>query len=203
MNNLATFKNIQAIILGSSSPRRLELLQQTGLDFTCVHPKGMEPAPHEQEQALDYAIRAANAKLQSLISDYPDSVIIAADTIVTYNNKIFGKPADSQEALQMLNILAGQSHKVITALCIHVPRQECHTIYDIAEVSMYSWSNQVLRAYVKTGESLDKAGAYAIQGKGAFLIKSICGSWSTVVGLPLTELMAFFIKNNIIIPQED
>lgn len=203
MYNIATFKSIKPIILASSSPRRLELLQSMGMDFKCIHPKGLEPTPLPREPALDYAIRAAKAKLESLIPDHANSVIVAADTIVTLDNKIFGKPADKSAALHMLSLLAGQRHQVITALCIHLPNEDCHIIYDIAKVTMYSWPKEILKAYVKTGESLDKAGAYAIQGKGAFLIEAINGSWSTVVGLPLTDLMAFFVQNNIIIPYAD
>jgi septum formation protein len=124
--------------------------------------------------------------------------VIAADTVVALGREIMGQPASKVEALEMLKKLAGQTHIVYTGCCIRVPNGHHESFCVTSEVTMHPWPEPVLRAYVDGGESEDKAGAYSIQGQGAFLVERITGSWTSVVGLPLTELLAILFRNGII-----
>ena len=192
------------VVLASASPRRQSFLQELGIDFFVMQANGAEPLPYEGEVPHLYAQRAALAKAHMVADNCRDCVIIAADTVVTLYDgedaKIFGKPKDEVHALAMLEILSGKKHSVITAVSLILPSGEEITFYDSTDVIFYPWKRDILLPYAYCGEPLDKAGAYAIQGQGSFLVESIHGSWSTVVGLPVNILVEKLLQYNLIEP---
>ncbi len=194
------FNTKVALVLASASPRRQLFLQELGLAFTVVCPHGIEPLPELHESPHVYAQRAAAVKARFVAEHHKDAVVIAADTVVALQGKIFGKPRDAQHALEMLQALAGKGHTVISAVCCVFPSGKEVLFYESTEVFFYPWGEDILRNYANCGEPLDKAGAYAIQGQGAFLVESIQGSWSTVVGLPVTPLVEHLLQNSCITP---
>lgn len=158
-------------------------------------PEAAEPSPGKDEEPEAFVIRAARAKAAALcalpgaLPTTPAPVVIAADTIVVLDNRILGKPRDPAHALSMLRALRGRTHQVITGCALVVPRSAFHTFAVRSSVTFWQCPDSLLTAYATCGEPLDKAGAYAVQGKGAFLAERIEGSWSNVVGLPLAELV--------------
>jgi len=209
------FKSLRPLILASASPRRSAFLQAIGLDCTVLPPPdAAEPEPLPGEDPVLYVLRAAQAKACAVLPDFPVSglsvsdlapVAIAADTIVVLDGKILGKPGDPDRAYAMLSSLAGKTHTVITGCVIAAPSPPgkspvLHTLSVQSQVSMWDAPQELLRAYANSDESLDKAGAYAAQGAGVVLVRSINGSWSNVVGLPLAELVEALLRMRIIIP---
>lgn len=184
------------IILGSSSPRRRELLGNLGLDFTIVKPE-TEEKPRSGESADDYVVRNAREKNQWICEQARRShplgaLVITADTIVVVDEDILEKPMSANEASEMLAKLSGRMHVVLTAVCIsHVTsvRIEKFKEFTVAtEVVIKKLSPPEIEGYIETGEPFDKAGGYAAQGLGSFMVREIHGSFSNVVGLPLAEL---------------
>lgn len=197
-----------SLILASASPRRQQLLSTFAMPFT-IHDSGScEPEPAAGEDPAVFAMRAASCKgkacLASLDSAQKQStVIIAADTIVCHGHAILGKPSDEAHALSMLMELSGRSHVVRTAVYLGWSDSEKwreDIFCEQSEVLFGSWDKQVLKAYVSGGEPMDKAGAYAIQGEGAFLVDCIKGSWTNVVGLPISTLAKKLIFYNLANP---
>lgn len=198
----------RSLILASASPRRQQLLQTLGLPFT-IHDSGScEPAPLGNEEPAAYAMRAASCKGKACLASLGSmqknsSVIIAADTIVCLGNAILGKPRDKAHAMTMLMELSGRSHIVRTAVYIgwSTGKKWREDIFcEQSEVLFGSWDKQVLKAYLSGGEPMDKAGAYAIQGEGSFLVDCINGSWTNVVGLPISMLAKKLLFYNITSP---
>lgn len=183
------------LYLASSSPRRVAFLRELGLEFCCLRPpESAEPEPSAGEAPFAYTIRAARAKAESVLTlaGEPPYAVIAADTAVVLDGRPLGKPRDADEAFTMLSLLAGRQHTVVTgcALLAADERGERRVTFAVQSgVSMWACPEAMLRAYAACGEPLDKAGAYAVQGAGAFLVERIDGSWSNVVGLPLAELV--------------
>jgi len=176
-----------------------------GLDFCPVAPPGKaEPAPLPGEDPAAYALRAAEAKACSVLPDLfrsdSSSVVIAADTIVVLEGRILGKPGNPDRAYAMLRSLAGKTHDVITGCVIRSPASVLRAFSVQSRVSMWDAPPDLLHAYANSGEPLDKAGAYAVQGSGSVLVSRIEGSWSNVVGLPLAELVEALLCLNIITP---
>lgn len=198
------FHNCRPLVLASASPRRQLFLEELGLDYTVVRPTGVEPRPLEEEMPASYSVRAAVAKARAVAhviaeeTAGSEAVIIAADTVVALEDELLGKPEDAEDALRMLCMLAGREHSVISAVSVIFPGGDEVDFYDTTEVHFHAWPEEVLRAYAYSGEPLDKAGAYAIQGQGAFLVEAIRGSWSTVVGLPVTQLVALLLERGAI-----
>ncbi len=187
------------LILASKSPRRYQLLRQMGFDFDVI-PSKVEEDFVSGESPDQHVIRLANAKAYEVGNQYPDRWVIAADTIVYINGSILGKPKSREEALEMLRRLSGQEHWVLTGFSVHHLAKgiEDHgavrtavKVKDLRPVEM-EW-------YIQTGEPFDKAGGYAIQGIGAFMIESIRGSYTNVVGLPVCELMQVMSRLGAII----
>jgi septum formation protein len=176
-------------VLASKSPRRIELLRQLGFEFDII-PSEIDEDVIQEEPAQDHVIRLAKAKALDIGCRYPDRWIIAADTIVFINGSILGKPKNENEALEMLSRLSGQEHLVLTGVSAHHVRKEKggHQAVQTA-VKMKVLLPAEMNWYVNTGEPFDKAGGYAIQGIGSFMIESIKGSYTNVVGLPLYELI--------------
>ncbi len=175
----------QKLILASGSPRRSELLQQAGLEFEIIVPDIDEsPLPGEAPDA--FVCRTAREKAESISAD--GAVILAADTAVVDGDHILGKPTDAQDAAAMLRSLSGRTHEVMTGVCIRFPdRTECFHIE--TRVTFRPLSEEEIIDYVSTEEPMDKAGAYAIQGGAAKMVRRIEGSYSNVVGLPLCEVV--------------
>jgi len=177
------------LILASKSPRRYELLKQVGLDFEVIPSRVMEDIV-QKESPKEHVIRLAEAKARDIASGYPDRWVIAADTIVYINGSILGKPKSREEAMEMLHRLSGQEHWVLTGFSVfHLGEGKSDKETVQTAVKMKTLSPTEMEWYVQTGEPFDKAGGYAIQGIGSFMIESIRGSHTNVVGLPLCELI--------------
>ncbi len=194
------FQTKESIVLASASPRRKLFFQQLGLAFTRASSHGIEPLPEKKEAPQDYAMRAASVKAQFAAKRHAGSVIIGADTVVSLDAMIYGKPKDENHALTMLSSLSGRGHTVYSAVSLILPHGEEILFHDSTEVFFHAWSTDILKSYAQCGEPLDKAGAYALQGQGAFLVERIVGSWSCVVGLPLTMLVQKLLEHNCISP---
>jgi septum formation protein len=202
--NSPIFRLRVPLVLASDSPRRRAFLRDLNLPARLVSPRrGAEPVPLPDESPEHFVLRAASAKAASclplLSADAKalrlpaDSLIIAADTIVVFNGRILGKPADRAEALEFLRLLAGRSHEVLTA-CVLESQAKRESFLVRTRVALWSCPDALLVAYASGDEPLDKAGAYAVQGQGAFLVKSLQGSWSNVAGLPLAELVQALLR---------
>ena len=182
------------IILASSSPRRRDLLIQIGLDFDILpshRPEEMDPAlpPDEMAQKL------AQEKALDTASRLTEGLVVGADTIVVLQGKIMGKPSDSEEAFRTLKKLSGRFHEVITALALlDVKSRKMLTGYEKTRVFFRRISDEEIQAYINSGEPMDKAGAYGIQGKGILFVQKINGCYTNVVGLPLVKLAEMFSR---------
>ncbi len=174
------------IILASRSPRRIEMLQTAGLQFESI-PAEVEENPREYANPVDFACKSARIKAEWVWQRNPADLVIGADTIVVKEEEIFGKPANRREARQMLEKLSGATHQVISGLCFRT-REDARIAYEITDVVFNKLSEEEINAYLDTGESFDKAGAYAIQGYGGVFIHRISGSYPNVVGLPLAKV---------------
>lgn len=177
------------IILASTSPRRRELLGLTGLAFEIVPSPAQEPAPDAGEAPVFYAARMARLKAAAVAATRTNAVVIGADSIVALGDLILGKPADAADARRMLGLLSGRTHQVITGCALFAPGREPETFTVTTDVTMTFLPEPLIATYVATGEPMDKAGAYAIQGKAASFVSGITGSYSNVVGLPLAEVV--------------
>ncbi len=207
LNDILVFKERVKIILASESPRRKELLKQTGLIFQSIS-VGVEPEPFLNEDPEKYAIRAAKAKAMAVACLYPEACIIGADTIVIYQgeheSKIIGKPRSEEDSLSVLESFQGGQHQILTACCIVWPKTltkdmaYCEVWTDNAIVFFGQWPKPVLQAYIRTGEPQDKAGSCSIEGIGGLLINRIEGNLMTALGLPLSELIKRLIQGEAI-----
>ncbi|MGD2269610.1 MAG: Maf family protein [Desulfobacterales bacterium] len=188
----------QLLILASKSPRRRYLLRQAGLSFTVV-PSRFDERAVELSSPENYVKLLAEAKANQVADDYPESWVVGADTIVMINGTLLGKPGSRSEARHMLKRLSGETHQVFTGYCIcckSMKRSFSEVIK--TDVTFKNLSNAEIEWYIRTEEPFDKAGAYAIQGLGTFLVKSINGSYTNVVGLPVCEVIEFLIKEGVI-----
>jgi septum formation protein len=170
------------LILASRSPRRAELLAAAGLEFT-VRAADIDETPLDGEAPRDYVVRVAEQKARAIPADH-DEIVLAADTTVVLGDQIMGKPEDAADAARMLRALAGQRHEVITAICLKRGDDvESH----IASTAVWfaPLSETEIADYVASGEPMDKAGAYGIQGLASRFIDRIDGSYTNVVGLPV------------------
>lgn len=177
----------QPLVLASASPRRRALLSSLGIPFE-VEPSGLDERPWPGEMPASYALRNASDKARAVALRRPDAVVLAADTIVVLGNRILEKPAHSAEAVAMLAELSGREHEVMTAVVVRFPRRDgfCEA-GEVARTRVWfrTLSRDEIDHYVATGEPLDKAGAYAIQGGAASFVARIDGPYDNVVGLPL------------------
>ncbi len=173
------------LVLASGSPRRRAMLADLDVDFVVV-PADVDESIMPGESAVDYVMRVANVKAQTVSSVHPSDVVLAADTTVDRDGEILAKPVDANDAIAMLRSLSGRDHLAHTAVCV-VRDGSAQTALVSTSVSFRSLSDEEIAWYVGTGEPLDKAGAYAIQGRAAAFVSGISGSVSNVVGLPLAE----------------
>ncbi len=187
---------MQTLILASASPRRRELLSQAGFVFE-VHPAHISEDPRTDEDPIAYVVRLAREKAQAVFDkmkshpddrsvsrEVPSLVVLGADTTVTLDGHILGKPEDAVDASRMLRLLSGRTHRVITGVAV-VTKKGVEVAAEVTGVRFLALSDQEIAAYVATGEPMDKAGAYAIQGRAARWIPRIEGCYFNVVGLPL------------------
>ncbi len=180
--------NEKPIILASNSPRRKELLTREGVAFE-VKPADIEEVT---DKVLPYEVvmDLSRMKAKAISKMEPDRVILAADTIVAIEDKILGKPVDEDDALAMLKMLSGKMHQVYTGVTLISKSGQIQSFYECTDVEMYENDEQALKEYIATGEPMDKAGSYAIQGIGAKLVKQIHGDYDNVVGLPVKAVLA-------------
>ncbi len=175
------------MILASQSPRRRELLSLITDDFEIIPARGEECLPKNilPEDAVKLL---SQQKAEEIFSGHKNSIIVAADTVVSINGEILGKPKDSADAFSMLKMLSGREHSVFTGVCVVFEDGRKTVFCEQTNVEFYELSNEEIRAYVATGEPMDKAGAYGIQGKGALIVKRISGDYYNVMGLPVGRL---------------
>ena len=185
-------------ILASKSPRRKYLLEQAGLTFSII-PSDFDESSVTMSEPDVYVRMLAEAKASDISEQYPDSWVIGADTIVLIDNTILGKPSSNEEARTMLKQLSGKTHQVLTGYCICCKNKT--TVFSETsktDVHFKSLSDAEIDWYIQTGEPFDKAGAYAIQGIGTFLVRRINGSYTNVVGLPVCEVIEFLINEGVV-----
>jgi septum formation protein len=177
------------LVLVSTSPRRNALLTEAAIPFDAVAPRDVAEDFPRGEPPRETVTRHALAKAQSVAADYPGRILLGADTIVVLEGAVFGKPADEDEARAVLAYLQGRTHTVFTGLAVvDVAGGREITDAEATDVTMRPLVSDEINAYVATGEPLDKAGAYAIQGRGALLVERVDGDYFNVVGLPLYRL---------------
>lgn len=184
------------IILASASPRRRELLDQIGVTYLAA-PVNIDETPGVEESASHFVKRVAAEKSARYVQQFsPDIPVLAADTAVVFDGQIMGKPQNAADAERMLRMLSAQTHRVYSAVSLR-----CGTVHrqavSITEVTFRALTVGEIRAYWRTGEPVDKAGSYAIQGLGAVFVESIQGSYSGVMGLPLYETAALLQQQGI------
>jgi septum formation protein len=177
------------LILASASPRRRELLQLAGIPLEIIPSQADERFWHG-ESPEEHVRRVARAKAIHVGRQHPGRWVLGADTVVAIDGKVLGKPGDPREAEEMLRDLSQREHRVLTGFCIlRYPSMEEREGTVISRVKFKSLSPEEIRWYIDTGEPFDKAGGYAIQGKAAFMVKEVHGSYTNVVGLPLCEVV--------------
>jgi septum formation protein len=180
--------SLPTLILASTSPRRSELLRMLGYDFE-VLPSSAEELHTEHLTASELAQVNAYRKARAVSKKHPDALVMGMDTLVTLDNKIYGKPADMGEAHKMLAALEGQTHQVVTGVClIHLRGHKQKIFAEQTDVTFRSLTMAQIQQYHKKVNPLDKAGAYGIQEKGDLLVEAISGSYTNVVGLPVERL---------------
>ena len=181
------------VILASASPRRLALLQQIGIEAT-VCPADFDEVSGSAVQAEDVVLANAVGKCQAVVKIKGDSLpVIAADTVVVAEGVILGKPQNAEDAVEMLKQLSGKTHKVLTGIAVSYAGEMLAEVCE-TKVLFRDLTDEEIKNYVATGEPLDKAGAYGIQGKGAVLVEKIDGCYNNVVGLPLTRMQLILAK---------
>lgn len=180
------------IILASGSPRRKELLEKAGLSFD-VMPSDKEEIIDKSDPA-ELVVSLSEQKCSDIAGKIAGAdgafLVIGADTVVVFEGKILGKPSDPDEAFAVLKMLSGNTHTVYTGVTlIDTGSGKKESFYEATDVTMYEVSDQEIIEYINTGEPMDKAGSYGIQGKGVFLVKGISGDYNNVVGLPVARLL--------------
>ncbi len=184
------------LILASASPRRAELLRNAGLEFE-LRPAHIPEQRQDSEPPLRYATRLARDKARAVAAASPGAFVLGADTIVVADEHVLEKPADAADAARMLRLLSGRTHQVTTAVCLVGPGVD-DTATETTEVVMTSISEEEIRAYVATGEPMDKAGAYAIQGHASRWVTRIDGCYFNVVGLPVPLVYRMLRRHGVL-----
>ncbi len=183
-----TDMNKPKLILASASPRRREILQTLGLDFVCEATEADETLTGKyspQQAVCELSRRKAEACLEKHKTE--DVVIISADTVVALNESIIGKPKDKADAFDILSRLSGNTHSVFTGFTI-CTNSKSFTDFDKTDVFFHKLSEKQIREYISTGEPMDKAGAYGIQGKACVFVEKISGNYHNVVGFPISKI---------------
>jgi septum formation protein len=186
---------VAELVLASGSPRRKSLLSDLDVDFIVV-PADVDESSLVGEDAKTYVARVATLKAQTVRESYPNAVVLAADTTVDRDGEILAKPVDAADAASMLRSLSGREHLTHTAVCV-AHGDLVDTVVVSTAVMFRCLGTEEIDWYVRTGEPLDKAGAYGIQGRAAAFVSSISGSVSNVVGLPLAETIGLLRKAGV------
>lgn len=172
------------VILASGSPRRRALLDMVGISYEVCIPDIEENT--DKTVPSDIVMDLSLQKALSVAPKYPGKAVLAADTIVEIDGRILGKPRTENEAFSMLKMLSGRTHSVYTGVALVFPDGNRDSFYSETRVTMFDNSDDLIRDYISTGEPMDKAGAYGIQGAGAFLVEKVDGDYGTIVGLPVS-----------------
>jgi len=190
------------IILASTSPRRREIMALLGLPFEVIAPEFDELRLSDRpiaEEVLDFAL----GKAQSVASDHPKSLVVGSDTMILINGTKIGKPDGMAEAKQMLRLLSGKTHRIFTSVAVLDDLGgPCLRIVEEVSVKMHDYSMKEIEDYLSCNESLDKAGAYSIQGQGRNLIESIRGDYLAAIGLPLKPIADYLKSRGISVPSD-
>lgn len=188
------------IILASTSPRRKEILSLLGLPFRTVSPD-FEEVLSEKRSIVEEVTAFAEGKARSVIKDFPESIVIGSDTLIECQGEKIGKPRDAEDAKRILRRLSGRIHRIWTAVSLIDPRQPLtKTSIETIQVMMRPMGETEVDHYVATGEPLDKAGAYSLQGEGRRFIERLEGDYLSAVGLPLKPIVAFLQEHGISVP---
>ena len=184
------------LVLASASPRRADVLRALGLSFS-VDPADIAEERIPGETATDFVERAAREKALAVARRHPNAWVLAGDTVVILDDEVLGKPASERDAWEMLAKLAGRDHRVATGLALASPAGGVAAGVDVTVVRFRDFDGDTARAYVATGEPMDKAGAYGIQGMGGTLVRSIDGDYFTVMGFPVSLFMDLLGRSGI------
>lgn len=181
------------MILASASPRRKEILENFGFSFKTIVKNIDETS--DKTRAEEKILEIAEKKARAAAIDFPNENVVGADTVVVVDGKILGKPKNKEEAFSMLKSLSGRSHEVITAFSfININKNISYSDYEITKVYFKNLTDDEINWYINTKEPMDKAGAYGIQGKGAFFVEKIEGDFFSVMGFPLGKFVRFLNK---------
>jgi nucleoside triphosphate pyrophosphatase len=176
------------IILASNSPRRKELLQNAGIDFVS-DPADVDESRLPGELPAEYAVRLALDKALCTASRHADGIVVGADTVVVAQGEVLGKPSSTEDAARMLGMLSGRTHEVVTGIAlVNAATGAKITASETTRVRMRALTRAQVEAYVATGEPMDKAGGYGIQGRASLFVESVEGCYFNVVGLPMARL---------------
>ena len=192
MQTRASTLKVPRLILASASPRRASLLSQIGLTFAVCPSDVVEPplSVYSNKSASEITRELALIKAKAVAQDHNDGVIIGADTLVSLDGELLGKPSDDADALKMLTRLSGNSHEVVTGVTLIDAATGRNSVWsETTQVDFRELSSTEITAYIASGEASDKAGAYGIQGRGAAFVRRIEGCYFNVVGLPLASLV--------------
>lgn len=186
---------MKKIILASGSPRRKEILKNLDIDFSVLK-SNIEEEIYNYIDPIDMVLSLAYLKADDIVNQVKKGIIISADTIVVIDGEILGKPKDKLDAFNMLKKLNGRKHKVITGVCLIDVEDNSRVVdYEETIVEFRKIDDSIINSYIDTGEPMDKAGSYGIQGYGALLVKEINGCYQNVVGLPISKL-GLLLKEN-------
>ncbi|MFH2060448.1 MAG: Maf family protein [Pseudomonadota bacterium] len=188
------YLNEKKLVLASQSPRRKTLLELACIDLI-IQVSNIDESTISFTSPTQFVQDLAFLKAQAVSEAYPDSWILGADTIVTIDDQILGKPANRDDAVSMLNQLNNRTHQVYTGVCLYKHQNKKKIVQSVStKVVFKSLTNKEINWYVNTKEPYDKAGGYGIQGVGAFLVKKIYGSYTNVVGLPVCEVIQMLLQ---------
>jgi len=181
-------KDGDSIVLASESTRRVDILRTLGISFSII-PPDIDETKNKDETPQQFVERISHEKAIKVGNHFPDKWVIAADTIVVLKGKVLGKPKNERDAFNMLKTLRGKWHKVITGYCV-LNLLKNIVYQDIVETKVFvrHMTDDEINRYIKTSEPMGKAGSYAVQGKGGYMVKEIKGSYTNVVGLPICEI---------------
>lgn len=179
------------IVLASQSPRRADLLRMLGFQFDVV-PADIDETYHPHENGPDHARRLAREKAAFIAGSRPDAIVIGSDTVVVIDGRVLGKPKSKDQAFEMLMNLQGRTHQVATGIAVAAPGRRIEHDIETVDVRFREFDEEKARAYVETGEPMDKAGAYGIQGYGASLVEWVRGDYFAVMGLPVQRMIRLF-----------
>jgi len=191
-------KDENTIVLASESTRRVDILRTLGVSFAII-PPDVDETKRKSETAREFVLRIAHSKANKVGQLFPDKWVIGADTVVVYKGRVLGKPETEQDAFNMLKRLHGKWHRVLTGYCVLNVAQDI-MYRDVAETKVFikDLTDEEIWRYVATSEPFGKAGSYAVQGKGGYMIKEIKGSYTNVVGLPICEITEVLLSLGIL-----